>query len=198
MTKGRDIITRGPDNLLPAQREYLQKYAETGSEAEARQALGLSNSRVARWHREEEVFRTSYNDVVGGIHEAVRQRLKSVEEELPEVIQRLMHGVKPIPVKCPECGEKFTVSVQNQTVQAKIVEMMMKAQGHLKDVRRLEGEAMVTHLTLGQRMALSLLKDGKEISEQSRRELDQMGLIPDEPNEEPPPDVVEGEVKPIV
>lgn len=176
-----DLVTRGSDGLMPAQREYLQQYAETGSEAEARKKLGLSNRRVARWHREEEAYRTAYDEVVGGVHEAVKQRLKAVEEELPEAIKRLMHGMKPIPIKCPACDEKFTVSVNNQTVQARIVEMMMKATGHLKDVRRLEGEILHSEgLPMGLRMALSLWGKGKEISEQSRRELVNLGLISDE------------------
>jgi hypothetical protein len=193
MTRGKEPITRGPDGLLPAQREYLQKYAETGTEAEARRVLGLSNRRIARWHREEEAFRKAYDETIGSVHEAVAQRLKGVEEELPDAIRRLMHGVKPIPVKCPGCGEKFTVDVENQTVQARIVEMMMKAQGHLKDVRRLEGEAIITHLTLGQRMALSMHNAGKEISEQSRRDLLNLGLIEEEVPPLTGPDVVEGE-----
>jgi hypothetical protein len=182
---------------MPAQREYLQKYAETGTEAEARQALGLSNRRIARWHREEEAFRKAYDETIGSVHEAVAQRLKGVEEELPDAIRRLMHGVKPIPVKCPGCGEKFTVDVENQTVQARIVEMMMKAQGHLKDVRRLEGEALITHLTLGQRMALSLHNLGKEISAQSRRDLINLRLIEEEVRPPDDPNVVEGEVREV-
>lgn len=194
MGKTKDIVTRGPDGLMPAQREYLQKYAETGTEANARKALGLSNRRVARWLREDEAYQKVYAEAVGGIHTAVQLRLKSIEEELPDAIKRLMSAAKDITVQCPFDREhKFTITVDHPVVQARMVEMLMKAQGHLKDVRRIEGEVDVTHLTVGQRMALALWNTGKKISEQSRRELIQMGLIENEPREPP----IEGEAREI-
>jgi hypothetical protein len=177
----KDLVTRGPDDLLPAQREYLQKYGELGSEAEARQELEFSNARVTRWHREDEAFRKAYAVIVAGIHEATSQQLKSIEEELPENIRRLMEAQKPMAITCPFCTEKFTITVDHPVVQARMVEMIMKSQGHLIDRRRIEGEILHSEgLSLNLRMALALHNRGKEISEQSKRELLALGLIEEE------------------
>lgn len=177
-----DLVTRGDDGLLPAQREYIQKYAETGSEADAREALGFSARRVARWRREEEVFRKAFNEVVEGIHDATVQSLKLLEEELPDHIRRLLSASKEIKVTCPFNKEhKFTIRVDHPVVQARMAEMLMKSQGHLIDRRRIEGEVFTSEgLSQGLRMALSLHRDGKQISEQSRRELMNRGLIEDD------------------
>lgn len=189
MTKGKDLVARGPDDLMPPQREYLQKYAETGSESEAREALDLSNRRVARWHREDEAFRAAFSTIVDGVHEGVAQRLKAVEEELPDAIKRLMSASKPIKVTCPyDEKHKFEITVDHPSVQAKMVEMMMKARGHLKDVRRLEMGAD-EELSSALALALSMFKKGKQISEQSRLALIQSGHIEDE--------AVEGEFREV-
>ncbi|KKN83884.1 hypothetical protein LCGC14_0295370 [marine sediment metagenome] len=178
MTKGKELIVRGPDGLMPAQREYIQKYAELGSEKEARKELNLQNRRVTRWLREDEAFQRAYEEVVTGTHELVRLRLKAIEEEVPEAIRALMAATKPMKITCPfDKTHTFTITVDHPGVRAKMVEMLMKSQGHLKDVRRIEGEVGVIEMTMGQRIALALWKDGKDISAQSRIELIGMGLI---------------------
>ena len=53
----------------------------------------------------------------------------------------------------------------------------MKASGHLADVRRIEGDVNVTHLTAGQRIALEKLRRGLIVSVQQRKELESMGLL---------------------
>ncbi len=178
------IVTRDDTGLMPAQREYLEEFSKTGSEAEARESLNLSNQRVARWHREEEAFRTAFGELVEGVHEATIQRLKQVEEELPDHIQRLLAAQKPIKVdfKCYDCGKKNTqyVHVDNPVVQARMVELLMKAQGHHIDRRHLTGDIAISEgLSHGLRMALALHNSGKSISAQSRLELLNMGLIED-------------------
>jgi hypothetical protein len=178
MAKGNELVSRGPDGLMPVQREYLQKYAELGSEKTAREELNLQNRRVTRWLREDEAFQVAYEEVVAGTHELVRLRLKAIEEEVPEAIQALMAATKPMKITCPFDKEHtFTITVDHPGVRAKMVEMLMKSQGHLKDVRRIEGEVNLTTLTMGQRIALALWKDGKDISAQSRLELIALGLI---------------------
>lgn len=169
---------------MPAQREYLEELSKTGSEADARETLNLTGQRVARWHREEEGFRSAFSELVDGIHEATVQRLKQVEEDLPDHIQRLLAAQKPIKVEfnCHDCGEKNTqyVQVDNPIVQARMVELLMKAQGHAIDRRHLTGDIVHSEgLSHGLRMALSLYNDGKTISAQSRRELLNLGLIED-------------------
>ena len=174
-----NLVTRGPDGLLPAQREYLQKYAETGSEADAREELRLTNRRVARWHREEEAFRDAYAKLVEGVHEATAQRIKAIEEELPANIRSLLEAEKSIKVVCPFNKEhKFSITVDHPVVRARMVEMLMKSQGHLIDRRHIEGDISISEGINGSlRMALALYHDGKEISEQARLELMSRGLI---------------------
>lgn len=190
MRKAGIIVRRDEDGLMPAQREYIEKFIETGSETEARRALNLRQHRINRWFREDAAFRSIWEQHFQAVSESVQLRLKTVEEELPDSIRRLLQAQKPFKVTCPcGCKETFTVAVDSLGIQAKMVELMMKAAGHLKDVRRLEGEVSVTHLTAGQRMALSLHSRGKQISEQSRRELIQMGFIDD--------NIIDAEVKPL-
>jgi hypothetical protein len=179
----KDLVTRGEDGLLPAQREYLQKYGELGSESAARKELQFSNARVTRWHREEEDFRKAFNTVVDGIHEGTAQRLKSLEEELPESIRRLMKAQKPMKITCPfNKDHKFSITVDHPVVQARMVEMLMKSQGHLIDRKRIESEIIHSEgLSISQKIALSLHHRGKEISEQSKRELLALGLIEEVP-----------------
>jgi hypothetical protein len=176
------IVARDKDGLMPAQRNYLAKYAESGSENDARNALNLSSRRVARWHREEEDFRKAFDLTVSGVHAATSQRLKLLEEKLPDHIQALLEAETTIQVTCPyDKTHKFPVTIDNAGVRAKLVEMLMKSQGHLIDRRRIEGHIIHSEgLSQGLRMALSLWKDGKEISEQSRLELMALGLIEEE------------------
>lgn len=180
----RELTTRGPDGLLPTQREYLQKYAEIGSEAEARQELQITNRRVARWHREDPAFRDAYANLVEGVHEAITQQLKALEEELPESIRRLLKTQKPMEITCPfNKDHKFKITVDHPVVQARMVEMLMKSQGHLIERRRIEGDITLSEgLNVSLRIALALHNDGKEISEQSRRELMTLGLIESDHN----------------
>jgi len=179
-----NLTMRGPDGLLPAQREYLQRYAATGSESEAREDLGLKNRRVSRWHREDPAFRGAYAELVETVHEVTSQRLKSIEEELPDNIRRLMEAQKPMEIICPfNKDHKFKVTVDHPVVQARMVEMLMKSQGHLIDRKRIEGDISISEgLGVALRMALALYTDGKEISEQSRRELMTLGLIESDHN----------------
>ena len=178
-----NLVTRGPDGLLPAQREYLQKYAELGSEEEAQGLLRLTHRRVARWHREEEAFRDAYALIVEGVHEAVASQLKSIEEELPDNIRSLLEADKSISVTCPFNKEhKFHITVDHPVVRARMVEMIMKSQGHLIDRRHIKSEISISEgLNSSQRMALTLYNDGKTISEQSRLELMTLGLIESAP-----------------
>ncbi len=181
--KDSRMIARGDDGLMPAQREFLQKYAETGLESEAREVLNLTASRVRNWMRSDAAFKEAYAQAVSGIHEAVELKLKVQEEKLPEAIDELLNAEKTKRVACPKCDHSFLVQVANEAIRAKIVTMLMKSQGHLKEVHRVEGgiQVDITEISFGQSLALSMYQKGKQISEQSRRELVQQGFIEDDP-----------------
>lgn len=188
MTRGRALVRRGPDGLMPIQRLYLKRYAETLDEKQAQEDLGLTNHRVAYWLRKDAKYLAAFTDAVSTIHESVKAQLEDVSAELPESIRTLMHALKPKDVTCPHCDHEFQVDVANQVVQARIVEMMMKATGHLTSKLKVEGEVLHTTLTIDQRMALSLHKKGAQVSSQAIRELVSLGVIDD-----PDVEIVEGE-----
>ena len=190
--KDKRAITRDENGLMEVQREFLLKYAETGSEKEVRETLELTTDRVNHWMRTDDAFKTAYAEAVEGIHEAVVLKLKAQEEKLPEAIAELMDAEKSKKVTCPECEHKFQVTVIDTTTRARMVTMLMKSQDHLKEVHRVEGEISVgiTEIPFALQIALSMHNKGKQISEASRRELVQQDLIPDEPQI-----VIEGESK---
>jgi len=192
--KDNRAITRSEDGLMPVQQEFLQQYAETGSESGARESLDLTVSRVRNWMRSDEAFKTAFAQAVGGIHEAVVLKLKAQEEKLPEAIEELLNAEKTKRVACPKCEHSFLIQVANDAIRAKIVTMLMKSQDHLKEVHRVEGgiQVGITEIPFGLQIALSMHNKGKQISEASRRELVQQGLIEDEPQDHI---TIEGESK---
>ena len=188
MARGNALIRRGPDGLMPLQRLYLKRYAETLDEKQAQEDLGLTDHRVARWLRDDTKYLEAYTAAISGIHAAVKAQLEEVSADLPEAIRELMTALKPKDVKCPHCDHEFYVLVANQVVQARIVEMMMKATGHLTAKVKVEGEVLHTSLTITQRMALSLHRRGAQVSSQAIRELVALGVIDD-----PSIEIIEGE-----
>jgi hypothetical protein len=172
---------RGEDGLLPAQREYLAVYSDTGSPAEALRRLRLTQARVTRWLREDPAFLRVHEDLFKGSYNATKARFGALQERLPDLALDLMQAHKVVVVKhiCTECGNKQDVAVDttNDTVRARMWSDLMKAAGHLKDVRRVEGDVSITHLTAGQRIALEKLRRGLDISVQQRKELEAMGAL---------------------
>lgn len=192
MTRGNALVRRGPDGLMPIQRLYLRRYAETLDEKQAQDDLDLTNARVARWLRDDPKYLEAYSAAVSGIHSAVKAQLEDVSADLPETIRELMTALKPKEVECPECGHEFSVLVANQVVQARIVEMLMKSTGHLTAKVKIEGEVLHTTLTITQRMALSLYRKGAQVSSQAVKELIALGVI-----EDPMVETVEGESREV-
>ena len=192
MSRGNDLVRRGPDGLMPIQRLYLKRYADTLDEKQAQNDLGLTSNRVARWLREDEKYLEAYTEAVSTIHATVKAQLEDVSSDLPDAIRELMVALKPKQVECPECQHEFTVSVDNPVVRARIIEMMMKSTGHLTTQVKVEGEILHTALTITQRMALSLHKRGAQVSSQALRELIALGVIPD-----PAIETVEGESREV-
>lgn len=178
MPKGGDLTRRDAETgLMPIQQEYLLKLAELGSEKEARQALGLSANRVSRWLREEPAFREIHGRLFQQSFAVAQTRLDALQEKLPDVAEELLEAMRHVTVECPSCGDKFNVSVQNDAVRAKVLEMMMKAKGHLKDIRRVEGGITVTEMTAGQRVAVMRWQRGLELSERQVRVLEELGVL---------------------
>ena len=172
-------MRRGPDGLMPIQRLYLRRYAETLDEKQAQADLGLTNHRVAYWLRKDPKYLEAFTAAVSTIHETVKAQLEDVSADLPDAIRELMVALKPKEVTCPSCDHEFDVDVDNPVVRARIIEMMMKATGHLTAKVKIEGEILHTSLSIDQRMALSLHKRGAQVSAQAIRELVALGVIED-------------------
>lgn len=179
MTRGKALVRRGPDGLMPIQRLYLKRYAETLDEKKAQDDLQLTNGRVARWLRADEKYLEAYTVAVSTIHATVKAQLEDVSSDLPDAIRELMRALKPKDVKCPKCEHEFQILIDNPVVRARIIEMMMKATGHLTSNVKVEGEVLHTTLTITQRMALALYKKGAQVSSQAVRELVSLGVIDD-------------------
>ena len=192
MTRGNALVRRGPDGLMPLQRLYLKRYAETLDEKQAQDDLGLTNHRVAHWLRKDAKYLEAYTNAVSAIHAIVKAQLEDVSSDLPDAIRELMTALKPKEVKCPDCDHEFQVNVANQVVQARIVEMLMKSTGHLTSKLKVEGEILHTSMTIDQRMALSLYRRGAQVSSQALRELISLGVIDD-----PTITTVEGESREV-
>lgn len=197
MSKSRDLVKRNAEGLLPAQVEYLQLLAEGNSDKNTRKKLNLTNDRVGRWRRQDESFIKVYDAYSHEVVESVQTTARMMSEKAAVAVNELLDSAKSttVQVTCPcECDHTFktTIRIGDPAIRARMAEMIWKATGILKDVRRIEGEVGVTHMTAGQRMALALWNDGKgeRVSEQAKRELRSMGLIDDE---EAPADFIEGE-----
>ncbi len=176
-----DLRARGDDGLLPSQREYFDLLSRFGTKELACAGLGIDPSRVTRWLRDDPAFLRAHENFFKGAFDATKARFQEMQESLPSLARDLMEAHKAIIVKhiCTECGHKDDVSVDttNDTVRARVWADMMKVVGQLKDVRKLEGEVNVTHLTAGQRIALERLRRGLAISIQQRRDLEDMGQL---------------------
>ena len=172
---------RGPDGLMDKQRRYFELLSELGDKPAVCAALGIKIGLVTRWLRNDDAFLKAHEQFFAGSHDATKARFQEMQEMLPDLAQELMESHKIITVQhvCTECGHKDTVEVNttNDTVRARMWEAFMKASGHLADVRRIEGNVSVTHLTAGQRIALEKLRRGLIVSVQQRKELESMGLL---------------------
>ena len=176
-----DPRSRDESGLLSIQHRYFGLLAGVGSRRDACLALGIPNSRVTRWLREDPAFLHAHEDYFKDSKEATKARFQELQERLPDLAIELMESYKKVSVKsnCAKCGHTNTVVIDttNDTVRARIWADMMKATGHLTDVRRIEGEVSVTHLTAGQRIAIEKLRRGSVISVQQRKELEAMGML---------------------
>jgi hypothetical protein len=181
--EAREIASRTRDEtgLLPIQRAYLEAFVETGSKSAALKKLNLAQRQVTRWLREDPAFLQVHNEYFSQSHQATAARFQSLQEKLPELAEDLMEATKTLKVihQCTHCGERDDVFVDtnNDTVRARILEMLMKAMGHLKDVRRIEGEINITELTAGERIALERIKRGLDVSVPLRKTLESRGLL---------------------
>lgn len=206
MSKGKDLVKRDKEGLMPIQRQYLQALSETGSEKSARKKLGLKNDRVTRWAREDEGFKRAYDAYSQQVVESVQMQARVLSEKATEEIDHLLEEMKPIKVTldCVRCGHKNStyVQVRDAATRAKIAEMVWKATGVLKERKVVEGEVDVVHMNVGQKLALSLCRDGKRerVSAQAITDLINLGYIEEEEGmEERPPDpgIIDGEAREV-
>jgi hypothetical protein len=177
----RDLRRRGEDGLTPPQRQYLQELAETGDEAQAAENTSIELRRVTRWLREDEAYRRVYKEQTAVAVEATKTRLALITEKIPELLVDLMQEMKPISVTvyCTQCKKDFTtqVTVRDANVRAKVIESLMKSTGIQKDIRKMEVEGEVVHLTFYQKVALERARRGMKVGVQTRRELEGLGYL---------------------
>jgi hypothetical protein len=196
----RDLRRRGEDGLTPPQRQYLQELAETGDEEQAAENTSIELRRVTRWLREDESYRRVYKEQTAVAVEATKTRLALITEKIPELLVDLMQEMKPIQVTldCIKCGKKNTtmVTVRDANVRAKVIESLMKSTGIQKDIRKMEVEGEVVHMTFYQKVALERSRRGKKIGVQTRRELEQLGVL-DPLKYYGDEDVINGEVQEV-
>lgn len=195
------MTVRNERGLTTTQEAYLLEFAERFDREEAAQQADVTERTVRRW-LEEPAFAQAYDET---FHEAVvtaRREAQRMSEKAAHTVDELLDEMKPIPVTvvCSECGTKnqTTVSVRDAAVRGKMAEMVWKATGVLKDIRRHEVEGEVLHLGFEEKLALGALRMGKRISAQMYERLDNKRLIPEELKRPDDPSVIiEGEAKEV-
>ncbi len=174
----RDRDARG---LLSVQRKYFEVLAVVGGKQLTCAAIGIPVRQISRWLREDPAFLKAHEEFFSASRAATKARFDELQERLPDLATELMEAHKIVTVEhvCSHCGERDKVSVDttNDVVRARMWADLMKATGHLTDIRRVEGEVSVTHLTAGQRIAIEKLRRGLPVSVQQRKELEEMGLL---------------------
>jgi len=176
-------VTRGGDGLLDMQRRYFELLSQLGSKKSVCQALGITTKQVGRWLREDPMFLRAHEGYFAASRDATKARFQELQEKLPDLAMELMEAMKIVTVKhnCASCGMENVVEIDttNDVVRARMWADLMKATGHLTDVKRIEGEVTHVTLTAGQRIALEKLRRGLPVSVQQRKELESMGLLED-------------------
>ena len=192
----KQLRGRDPEGLLLDQRRYLQRLSDSGDWKKASEDCDppIPASRVKRWLREDNYFKTAYDKLFSQAPEVARRQIALLAEKAADVAEELLGEMKPISrtFKCIKCGtnNNVTIHVRDAAIRAKMVETIMKSSGVLKDIRKLEMEGEVLVLTLPQKLAMAQLNAGQPISEQMRRQLLQQGVDLQQYREE---DVIEGE-----
>lgn len=175
-----DLRIRDKRGLLPAQVKFLKELAETHDQREAASKAGLPWKRVRSWLKNDQAFQTEFDEITSGIMEAFKREVQTFADAAQDEAWELLQAAKPIPTACPNCGHRFQVEVRDTAVRARLVEMAMKMAGRLRDVRQHRVEGEVTHLTAGQKLALTALRMGKDISVQMLEQLRQLGVVPED------------------
>ncbi|KKN84428.1 hypothetical protein LCGC14_0288900 [marine sediment metagenome] len=172
---------RGEDGLLPTQRRYFDLLSRNGSKRDACDGVGIKSAQVTRWLRDDPAFLRAHEEFFQSAHDATAARFTELQERLPDIAMELLEANKTIKVTniCSKCSHKDTIYVNttNDTVRARMWADLMKAAGHLKDIRKIEGDVNITHLSAGQRIALEKLRRGLDVSVQQRKELESMGML---------------------
>lgn len=193
---------RGVDGLMDVQRRYFELLSQLGSKTSVCRALSIQTRQISRWLREDPAFLKSHEGYFAASRDATKARFQELQEKLPDLAAELMEAMKVVTVKhnCFACGMENTVEIDttNDVVRARMWADLMKATGHLTDVKRIEGEITHVTLTAGQRIALEKLRRNLPVSVQQRKELESMGLLEDlqtyNGSQLPDGDTIEGEV----
>ena len=189
--------TRDERGLLPVQQRYFNGLSRTGDKQDACDGAGIRKAQVTRWLRNDPAFLRAHEDFFRGAHDATAARFEEIQESLPDIAMELLQANKTVKVNhnCTHCGERDVIYVDttNDTVRARMWADLMKQSGHLKDIRKIEGEVNVTTLSFGQRIAIEKLRRGLQVSVQQRKELEAMGLL-DGLTEYNSSELIEGEV----
>lgn len=191
---------RDSQGLLPAQASFLRELATTLEPREAADTLGFKWTRVRSWLRSDKAFQTAYDELFSSARGDMKREVALFADESMDELFSLLKEEKPISktFSCTKCSKKNTITVQvrDASVRAKVAELGQKMSGRLVDVRRLEGE--ITHLTFYQRTALEKIRRGKPIGAQTRKELENMGLLEREVQQNANDDVIlEAEVRDV-
>ena len=179
----RRNVERGADGLMDVQRRYFELLSQLGTKESVCRALGITNKQIGRWLREDPAFLHQHEAYFATSRDATKARFQELQERLPDLALELMEAMKIVNVKhmCTACGNEDNIEVNttNDVVRARMWADLMKATGHLTDVRRIEGEVTHVTLTAGQRIALEKMRRGLPVSVQQRKDLEAMGLLED-------------------
>jgi hypothetical protein len=197
------LVARDEQGLMPDQRLLLNAISETGDIGEALKVTKISRPRFRRWAREDSSFIQAYDAAMGSVTEAARRQLEALSGDAADLAEELLGKMKIVRkrVTCPHCKEQHPIEVEvvDAEMRFKVMQMILKGTGVVKDTKHIEARGELIVSELGDRLALAALEYGKPIAENRRRRLIQLGLITErgEVKQEPPEDVIDVEAEEV-
>ena len=184
-SKTRPLRHRDSDGLLVEQRRFFQSLADCGDPRRACEESQITWTRLKTWLARDRAFGEAWDRALGPSVDTVRELLETSATKAAAVLDEALDSDATIEhdAVCPACAFLFTVRVQipNWQVRLRAGEMILKGARVLREVKDINVEGTVTHMTLEQRLALAAWKAGQHVTPQALTELRNLGLLKETP-----------------
>lgn len=181
------------------QRRLLSCLATGVEWGEAIRMERIPARRARDWVTTNLAFQAEYDSLFSGKerNDLVRQLMESLGPEAVRAHEDALFAEKGIAldVSCPKCHHEFTAGglVVDHKTRLQAGRAVLGVGGHLKEIKKIEGEVAVAVLTFEETVALSLIRAGKTgVSPIMVTALRAKGVLPEGEEE-----VIDAEVKEI-